>query len=256
MDFRLLRHATCLLTYHDMTILIDPVFSEKGALPAIAASPRQRRNPLVDLPISEEETKQIIDRADAVIITHTHKDHFDPRAVELIPKDKLIVCQMVDESTIRGYGFHNLLPVQDSASLLGISIRRIGGHHGKGKIGEKMGPVSGFILSCETEPSVYFAGDTLWCEEVKSALTLWRPDVVVLFAGAAQFLIGGRITMSVCDIRNIALVSPSSSLIAVHMEAYNHCLLSRRSLADYSAKRGLADRLWIPFDGDARTYTV
>lgn len=50
-----------------------------------------------------------------------------------------------------------------------------------------MGPVSGFVLEAKTEPTLYISGDTVWCPEVKQALHTHNPDVVVCFAGGAQF---------------------------------------------------------------------
>lgn len=256
MNFQLLRHATCLMTYQNQKILIDPVFSQKGALAPIAASPRPRRNPLTELPLTDSDVQAMIASLDFVIVTHLHTDHFDPAAVERLPKSMPILCQPIDETRLREYGFNNLVPIQDSSVVSGIRVRRFGGHHGKGKISEKMGAVSGFLLSSDQEPSIYFPGDTIWCEEVQDALTSYCPDIVAAFSGAAQFLVGGRITMSVCDIRKIASAVPMAKLIAVHMEAYNHCMLTRKKLSSFSEKHGFAQRLWIPENGEERSYFV
>ena len=132
MNFQLLRHATCLITYRNLRILIDPVFSKKGALDPIQASPRPRRNPLTDLPLTDSEVDQMIKSVNLVIITHLHTDHFDPAAVAMLPKTIRIVCQPVDEARLRDHGFSNLVPVQETATVSGILIRRFGGHHGKG----------------------------------------------------------------------------------------------------------------------------
>lgn len=255
MNFQLLRHATCLITYQYLRILIDPVFSKKGALDPIQASPHPRRNPLTDLPLTDPEVERMKESLDFIILTHLHTDHFDPAAVEMLPKSVLIVCQPVDEARLRNHGFSNLVPIHDSATVSGISIRRFGGHHGKGGISERMGAVSGFLLSSKLEPSIYFPGDSIWCVEVADALTRYRPNIVAAFSGAAQFLIGGRITMSVCDIRKIASAVPEAKLIAVHMEAYNHCVLTRKKLQTFSEKHSFSDRLWIPEDGEQRSFS-
>jgi hypothetical protein len=43
-------------------------------------------------------------------------------------------------------------------------------------------------------------------------------------------------------------------MVAVHMEAINHCVLTRAALASSVAAAGLSDRVWIPRDGESRTY--
>lgn len=252
MQFQLLRHATCVLNYHGQQILLDPVFAPKGSLPPIAASPRKRPNPIVELPISDRELSVLATDSDLLLITHTHMDHLDPRAVELINKNTPLVCQPEDTDKLSGYGFSVLHPValETPSDFEGIMIRRCVGHHGKGLVGEKMGHVSGFLLEAQDEPSVFITGDTIWCDEVEEFLRRHKPDVVIFYAGAAQFLIGGRITMSVCDARKIASTLPNAQMIAVHMEAYNHCLLARSDLRRASERHGYSSRLRIPADGE------
>lgn len=53
-----------------------------------------------------------------------------------------------------------------------------------------MAPVSGFVIKAPGEPSVYIAGDTLFCGEVREVLETMKPDVVVVNAGAAEFSTG------------------------------------------------------------------
>lgn len=52
--------------------------------------------------------EQILD-VDAVIVTHIHLDHFDPSAIELIPKDMKIFTQNDDEARqIKEAGFKDV----------------------------------------------------------------------------------------------------------------------------------------------------
>ena len=44
--------------------------------------------------------------------------------------------------------------------------------------------------------------------------------------------------------------APQATLIASHMEAVNHALLSRRELRDYLDSQGMAARVRVPEDGD------
>jgi len=68
-----IRNATVKITYADTTFLIDPMLSEKGTYPGFEGTYRSElRNPLVDLPMSEQE---VLADVDAIIVTHTHLDH-------------------------------------------------------------------------------------------------------------------------------------------------------------------------------------
>jgi len=61
---------------------------------------------------------------------------------------------------------------------------------------KRMAPAPGFVLRADGEPTLYIAGDTIWCPEVHGTLGKYEPAIVVVNAGAAQFLEGGPITMS------------------------------------------------------------
>lgn len=245
MKIQHVRHATFFLYYSDNLILVDPVLSPLGGMTPIDNSPNPRPNPLVALP----ENLPGWDTPDALLVTHTHRDHFDTEASRLLHKDLPLVCQPADTTKFRELGFTASIPVETSASWRNITFHRAGGQHGKGELAIKMGPVSGFILQASAEPTLYIAGDTIWCPEVEQTLAAYQPDVIVLFAGAAQFLSGDPITMGLEDIRQVAAHAPSAQIIVVHMEAFNHCLLSRAQLSAFLTAEGLADRVHIPLDG-------
>lgn len=121
----------------------------------------------------------------------------------------------------------------------GFRITRTAGEHGFGRIGEMMGEVSGFILEAERDPKLYIAGDTRWCPAVAQALADHRPEVVVVNAGGARFLMGDPITMDAADVIEVCRAIPKSAVIAVHMEAINHCLVTRRMLGTSVNEAGL-----------------
>ncbi len=68
-------------------------------------------------------------------------------------------------------------------------------------------------------------------------------------AGAAQFLEGDAITMTAEDVIRTAGAAPEARMIAVHMEAINHCILTRDERAELE-REGLMGRIEIPADGE------
>ncbi len=251
MNIRLLRHATLLVIVKDTAILVDPMLSRAETMEPVANAANQRRIPLVDLPLDNAALERLLSEMDAVLVTHHHRDHWDARAIELLPKAIPILCHPDSEAAIRQAGFSSVTPVGDTAEFHGIHIHRTDGHHGTGEIEQKMGTVSGFVLKADGEPTLYIAGDTIWCSEVRQALQTHRPDVVVVNAGAAQFLTGGPITMTDDNVCRVSRELPSAKVIAVHMEAINHCLLTRDALSTRLAREGLSARVQIPADGES-----
>lgn len=61
----------------------------------------------------------------------------------------------------------------------------------------------------------------------------------------------GSIVMNQEDVYAVHQVLPRATLIATHMEATNHVMLSRRQLRAFAVEKGMADQLLVPADGDS-----
>lgn len=251
MQIRLIRHATLLIEIAGRRLLVDPMLSNVGAMDPVGNATNTTRIPMLPLPVPAEA---ILSGVDAVLVTHLHRDHFDEAAAALLPKALPILCQPVDADRLRERGFQTVLPVADAIEHLGIEFVRTDGKHGTGLIGKQMGIVSGFVLRAPGEPVLYLAGDTVWCGAVRESLETFRPEVVIVNAGAAQFRTGSPITMDGLDIARVCATAPDAAVIATHMDTINHCLLTRDGLRADLAKRGLFDRVVIPADGEPLSF--
>ena len=58
----------------------------------------------------------------------------------------------------------------------------------------------------------------------------YRPDVIVVNAGAAQFNQGGPIVMDNDDVAALAAEAPDAKLVAVHFECVSHSTQTRADL--------------------------
>lgn len=241
---RLVRNATLTITLGDTTFLVDPMFAEAESGPSIGNKPgvpeyleteNDRRNPMVSLPDVDLSH-------DAVVVTHRHDDHFDEAAVAELDSDVPLFCQPADEEAFVEEGFTDVRPVDDKAVFGDITLTRTPGQHGHGELAEMMGPVSGFVFEGET--TLYVAGDTIWYEPIAETLNQFAPEAIILNGGAAQFEGHEPITMGIEDIT--AVRDATDAMIAVvHMEAINHCLLSRDDLQSERAD------VLVPADGEA-----
>ena len=108
MRLRLIRHATLAIEYNGHNLLVDPMLDGAEARGAVQNTPNQRKNPLVGLPIP---AAQVVDDVEAVLVTHTHSDHWDGTAVELIRKNLPLFGQAEDEDKFRQQGFSNVQSV-------------------------------------------------------------------------------------------------------------------------------------------------
>lgn len=247
MQVQLIRHATLRVSIAGHTFLVDPMLSDKDAMEPIQNASNSIRIPMVPLPFSPNE---ILKDVEAVIVTHTHRDHWDDAATQVVPKALPILCQPEDAAKFTEWGYTDVRPVSTELQFDNVTVHRTAGQHGTGEIGRKMAPVSGFVLRTSRSPSLYIAGDTIYCPEVESALKAHHPDITVVNAGAAQFKTGGPITMTALDVAKVCRFAPETRVIAVHMETINHCLLRRDELDRELTNFRLRERVAIPEDGE------
>jgi hypothetical protein len=85
---------------------------------------------------------------------------------------------------------------------------------------------------------------------MNDALRKYEPAIIVVNTGAAQFLEGGPITMTADDVIATCQAAPEAQVVAVHMEAINHCLLTRADLAFQLEAARVSEQVSIPNDGE------
>ena len=246
--FRLLRHATLLLEINDRKILIDPMFAKKETMDPVGNAGNTFRIPMVDLPVTDDELKELLKTIDAVFITHTHRDHWDPAAQQLIDKQTPIFCQPVDEEKILKQGFAHVTVIKDDLLWNSISIHRTNGQHGTGETAKLMGTVSGYVFSYK-DKAVYIAGDTIWCNDVKEAIEKYAPTHIIVNGGGAKFLTSDPITMTTEDVLALSK-NTKARITVVHLETINHCLQKRNDFAEMVTANRLKKRTNIPQDGE------
>ncbi|WP_431824741.1 MBL fold metallo-hydrolase [Burkholderia sp. F1] len=252
MKVQQIRNATVIVEIAGTRFLVDPVLAPKGAYPGFEGTANSHLKwPTVELPVPVE---QILD-VNAVIVTHTHLDHWDDAARSLIPKSLPVFVQHEqDAAIVKAAGFTDVRVLTDNTSFNGLTLVRTPGQHGSDKvmhaIGDLMGQVSGVVFKHAAERTLYLAGDTVWNRFVEESLKTHRPDAVILNCGDAQVPGLGPIIMGKEDVHKVYQAAPQATLVASHMEAVNHAMLTRNELREFSAEKGMTDRLLVPEDGE------
>ncbi|MDY3115006.1 MAG: MBL fold metallo-hydrolase [Sutterella sp.] len=259
---QMIRNATLRVSIGGVVFLVDPMLSKKHAFPGFPLTyNHEQRNPMRDLPMSVED----ILKADAILLTHTHEDHWDEAARQMVPKAMPIYVN--DEKaleTVKKAGFTNVKVLAPKDHFKGVTIYRVASQHGPDEFyetapadwAEMLGTTVGFVLEAPGTKKVYIAGDTVWQPAVTEALRSHRPDVVVLNTGAAMSsMMRGSMIMDAQDFLRAYNEAPFATIVAVHMDAINHCTLHRSDLRQFrDALKMDAKRALIPEDGELMVF--
>lgn len=252
-----IRNATARVSYGDTTFLIDPMLAKKGAYPGFEGTYRSEiRNPMLELP---EPAEDIIEDIDAIVVTHSHLDHWDQAAQQLLPKDLPLFTQhQADAELIRSQGFTDVRVLDGKAEFAGVTLNKVGGQHGTDRIfaipgvADVMGEVMGVVFQAAGYKTTYIAGDTVWHAEVEQAIKQFQPEIIVLNTGAAKLegIMDDSILMEKEDVLKAHKLAPLAHILAVHMDTLNHCVLTREEMRNYVEQQELEELILIPADGN------
>ncbi len=250
------RNATMIVEVAGKRVLVDPMLGAKhSSMPAPTDAGTHERNPLVDLTLPLAELVHV----DMVVVTHIHPDHWDAAAASLLGRDIPVLTQHeADAAQITEAGFSDVRVLENSRLVDDIRFTRTEGQHGSDAFLAAVpdfGQVMGVVIDAPGESTVYFAGDTLWGDPVRTALADHAPDVIVLNTGEATWAGGEVIIMGKEDISRVHKHAPKAQIVAVHMEALNHCITRRKDVRALAVQQGIADRVHIPEDGEHLVFT-
>lgn len=249
MRIQLIRNATLRMTYGNRVFITDPYLAPKHSEEPLVG---KSRNPAVDLPFP---TKDILADIEMVLVSHLHPDHFDSLAQELLPKNIQTYCQPGDDHQIKSAGFSNVTPIDESVDWHGVRITRTPGQHGNDVWSAQMGSVSGFVFRADNEPTIYWAGDTIWCEAVDQAILETKPDIIITHSSGASFEAGAPIIMDARQTMQVCRAAPKAIVIAIHMETFDFDTVLREDLRTMAEAKGVGARqLLIPADGETLVF--
>ena len=195
------------------------------------------RQPRVDLPISVDK---IVD-VDAVILTHFHPDHFDEFAVSALDKNiPFFVQNDTDLNIIKNFGFNDIRIIYENGTdFEGITLYKTQCQHGRREVVKPMCEqigipydAMGIAFKSDTEKTLYVAGDTIWCDEVRTAIDKFNPEIIVINACGATVLVGEgeRLVMDIADVKAISNYAKNSTIIASHMDTVSHLTVTREDI--------------------------
>ena len=251
-----LRNATILVEAAGHGIVVDPMLGPRGSqLPFKWITRNRRRNPLVDLPANSAE---LLERATHCLISHSRKghwDHLDDEGVAWLKERDIPVYSTEDEQrNLTGKGLRmQVLKRGETTDFLGGTITPIPSLHGRGLVGALMTHGSGYVIRLPDEPTLYLAGDTVMTDDVRACIRDHHPDISVIPAGGARLDVGSAILMDLDQAIEFGRLG-EGVVIANHLEALDHCPVTRDALREAAISHGMDSRFRIPADGETMEF--
>ena len=258
-SYQHIRNATAKIEMAGSTFLVDPYLAPKGSYAGFEGTINsQKRNPLIDM---KEPVEKVLEGVDAVIVTHTHDDHWDEYAQKMLPKTLPIFVQNAgDARIIRSQGFKDVRVVGKNTEFNKVKLSKTGGQHGTDQmyaipqLAELAGEAMGVVMQANGEKTLYIVGDTIWNEEVDFALNRYKPEVIVMNTGYAQLQgFSDSIIMGKADVAKARQAAPKADIITVHMDAVNHAAVTSDEMRKF-VKENKLSKVAVPREGEVLKY--
>jgi L-ascorbate metabolism protein UlaG (beta-lactamase superfamily) len=243
---RLVGGPTALISYGGLRLLTDPTFGPPGDHPRPGTPVVLHK--LTAPAVQPEELEPV----DAVLISHDHHaDNLDPAGRAFLPRAGRVLTT--------GAGAERLevdatgLEPGDSVSLDhtgdgAVEVTAVRADHGPPEVAPKNGPVIGFIMRADGQPTVYVSGDNASVDAVREIVAEHGPiDSAVLFCGGAEVpeVWGERayLTLTPDTAVKAASLLGDAPIVPVHQEGWAHFSFGPDDLRRAFEEAGIGERL-------------
>jgi L-ascorbate metabolism protein UlaG (beta-lactamase superfamily) len=214
---------TALLEYAGLRILLDPTFDPPGDYESDGESLTKTAGPGVAI--------DGLGRIDLVLLSHhEHEDNLDTSGRALLRRIPLTLS-----TTKAGADLGRPVIGMDcweTHQVGEVTVTAAPALHGPPGIEPVVGPVIGFVLEADGEPTVYVSGDNASLELVRHIGERF-PDieVAVLFAGAARVpAIDAALTLTSAEAVEAARILGVRRVVGLHTEDWAHFSETRQQL--------------------------
>jgi L-ascorbate metabolism protein UlaG (beta-lactamase superfamily) len=244
---RLIGGPTALIAYGGLRFLTDPTFD-----PAGGDYPRPGTPVVLHKLTGPAMPAEDLEPIDVVLISHDHHtDNLDPAGRASLPRADRVLT--TDEGAERlEVGATGMAPgdsIEVTAAEGGsVSVTAVRADHGPPEVAPKNGPVIGFVLRAEGQPTLYVSGDNASAEVVRQVVDEHGPiDAAVLFCGGAEvpevWGENAHLTLTPETAIEAARLLGEAPIVPIHQEGWAHFSFGPKELREAFVEAGLGDRL-------------
>jgi L-ascorbate metabolism protein UlaG (beta-lactamase superfamily) len=251
-----------------LSVLTDPMLGPRAEQAFVL--PKHPSSGVPNAPIARYTQPPPLDFADltAILISHTHADHFDAHARQLLPKQLPVVVAKAGAESVRAAGFTDVRPLDWGETLMltraGTSLRvtAVAAHHAHDAgLDHDLGRGNGYVLEWQSAAGsyrVYWTGDAVLSDETKTlAAELGPIDLLLPHMGGVGGDGGlGLRTMNAVEALELTRRVDPRLVIPIHHTTFAHYREPIEALAQRVEESGEGRRFRFLREGESSPLSV
>ena len=237
---RLIGGPTALIAYGGLRILTDPTFDPPGDYPRPGTPVVLHK--LAPPAVALDEVLPV----DLVLLSHDHhSDNLDRSGRAMLGDARHVLTTGAGAERLGGSAVG--LSPGETFTHGGVSVTAVEALHGPPEVAALNGPVIGFVLRANGEPTVYVSGDNALVEVVERIAGSYGPfGAVVLFIGGACVPAAwgdALLTLDAARAVDVAEILDPAPIVPIHQDSWAHFSSGATDVEAAFMAAGRSDRL-------------
>ncbi|HET9960360.1 MAG TPA: MBL fold metallo-hydrolase [Polyangiaceae bacterium] len=260
---RWLGGPTATLERSGLRVLTDPMLGPREDV--AFRLPKHPSSGVLDAPVARYTSPPAFDMQGltAILISHTHNDHFDATAQRTLPKSLPVVVAKAGADKVRAAGFADVRPLDWSESLTlehagtNLKITAVPAHHAHDAgLDSELGRGNGYVLEWRDSRGVcrvYWTGDAVLSDDSRGLAEKYGPiDLLLPHLGGVGGDGGlGLRTMNAAETLGLVERVNPALVIPIHHTTFAHYREPIEALEQRAGEAGLAKSFHFLREGES-----